>query len=70
MRCQEIGDMLMVEDSMQVNLLVQRIGAVLSDFKKVMICRQRRFDVGDPLGSIVLSVAVSNEQVNYLLVML
>ena len=70
MRCQEIGDMLMVEDSMQVNLLVQRIGAVLSDFKKIMICRQRRFDVGDPLGSIVLSVAVSNEQVNYLLVML
>ena len=70
MRCQEIGDMLMVEDSMQVNLLVQRIGAVLSDFKKVMICRQRRFDVGDPLGTIVLSVAVSNEQVNYLLVML
>ena len=70
MRCQEIGDMLMVEDSMQVNLLVQRIGAVLSDFKKVMICRQRRVDVGDPLGSIVLSVAVSNEQVNYLLVML
>ena len=70
MRCQEIGDMLMVEDSMQVNLLVQRIGAVLSDFKKIMICRQRRFDVGDPLGSIVLSVAVSNEQVNFLLVML
>ena len=69
MRCQEIGDMLMVEDSMQVNLLVQRIGAVLSDFKKVMMCRQRRFDVGDPLGSI-LSMAVSNEQVNYLLVML
>ena len=70
MRCQEIGDMLMVEDFRQVNLLVQRIGAVLSDFKKVMICRQRRFDVGDPLGSIVLSVAVSNEQGNYLLVML
>ena len=70
MRCQEIGDMLMVEDFRQVNLLVQRIGAVLSDFKKVMICRQRRFDVGDPLGSIVLSGAVSNEQVNYLLVML
>ena len=70
MRCQEIGDILMVEDSMQVNLLVQRIGAVLSDFKRLMICRQRRFDVGDPLGSIVLSVAVSNEQVNFLLVML